>query len=92
MQGARPLTVQEHLSVSDQTNHWAHYYRVLAEVLDDVRDGKLTVRWRAGLHAYARGLPRLWTVIPGSHDVPAPGLQRLNLGGRRAHPSQPHGR
>jgi hypothetical protein len=50
------------VSAKDQYNHWAHYYRVLAEVLDDARDGKLATRWREELHAYALGLPRLRAV------------------------------
>ena len=47
------------LSVKDTYNHWAHCHRVLAEVLDDARDGKLATRWHDELRAYALGLPRL---------------------------------
>jgi hypothetical protein len=47
------------LSGKEQFNHWAHYHRVLAEVLDDAREGKLAPRWRQELRAYALGLPRL---------------------------------
>ena len=46
-------------SAKDAYHHWSHYHRVLAEVLDDARDGKLTSHWRAELRAYALGLPKL---------------------------------
>jgi hypothetical protein len=29
------------LSIKDRYNDWARYHRVLAEMLDDARDGKL---------------------------------------------------
>jgi len=41
----------------DQYNHWDRYHRVLAEVLDDARDGKLAPNWREELRIYALGLP-----------------------------------
>ena len=37
----RPLRGRYVLSIKDRYNHWARYHRVLAEMLDDARDGKL---------------------------------------------------
>jgi hypothetical protein len=54
----------------DEYNHWASYHRVLADVLDDARDGKLVARWREELRAYALALPRLGALTPRSGQTP----------------------